>query len=116
MICDKCSAQINDSYQHLGRQLCEDCYMDALSPARTCDPWAAYNAKSFEGKPVVLDAPQIQMLDVLKRQGPMAPEDLLASLGGDWTSARVEREFATLKRLEKIRAVKDGTRILLRLF
>ena len=23
-----------------GQLLCDDCYMDALSPARTCDPWA----------------------------------------------------------------------------
>ena len=30
-----------------GQVLCEDCYMDLLSPAKACDPWAVYSAKTF---------------------------------------------------------------------
>ena len=30
------------------KKLCDDCYMDALSPTKTCDPWAVYTAKSIQ--------------------------------------------------------------------
>lgn len=41
MQCDRCKNVIEEGEEreHAGRILCEDCYMDALSPARTCDPW-----------------------------------------------------------------------------
>ena len=50
MECNRCHAKIEpgDEKQHLGQTLCEDCYMDALSPVKTCDPWAVHSAKSFE--------------------------------------------------------------------
>jgi hypothetical protein len=50
MQCDRCQANIEpgEEEQHLGQTLCEDCYMDALSPVKTCDPWAVHSAKSFE--------------------------------------------------------------------
>lgn len=28
-----------------GRTVCEECLMDILSPARTCDPWAVRSAR-----------------------------------------------------------------------
>ncbi len=48
MKCDKCSKPIDseEAREHNGWTLCEDCYMDNLSPTRTCDPWAFYTAKS----------------------------------------------------------------------
>lgn len=117
MKCDQCAATVSpeDACEHLGKHLCEDCYMDALSPAKTCDPWAAYSAKSFEGKPLDLCDTQKQILDVLKTKGPMTPEALLEKLGSNWTFPSLEREYATLQRLGKIRAVKEGEGILLRI-
>ena len=49
MKCEKCGKSINpgQEYDHFDKLLCEDCYMDALSPARTCDPWAVHSAKSL---------------------------------------------------------------------
>ena len=118
MECDQCRARISENLmcEHLGRKLCEECYMDVLSPVKTCDPWAAFNAKSFEGEPVKLCETQEQILDVLKTKGPLSPDQLLAALSGDWTYGTLEREFATLKRLEKIRAVREEGQILLRLW
>ena len=118
MECEKCNSPLAqaDACQHLGKTLCEDCYMDALSPTRTCDPWAQYNAKSFQGKPLKLCPTQERILEVLESQGPMSPEHLVDTLAGDWSRATLEREYATLKRLEKIRAVKGEDGILLRLW
>jgi len=44
--CDKCNCEISavDSYQYLGKTLCEDCYIDIKYPAKVCDPWAVYTA------------------------------------------------------------------------
>ena len=44
MKCNQCGREISgdESYSHRGRTLCEDCYIDAISPEKTCDPWATY--------------------------------------------------------------------------
>ena len=44
--CDRCGREISadDSYQHQGKALCEDCYIDIRYPAKACDPWAVYSA------------------------------------------------------------------------
>ncbi len=48
MLCQKenCRAEIEagEGRDFHGRLLCDDCYMDALSPVRTCDPWAVRSA------------------------------------------------------------------------
>ncbi|MCG8634309.1 MAG: hypothetical protein MI863_10805 [Desulfobacterales bacterium] len=114
MKCNKCSQVIQESDQreHYGQILCEDCYMDALSPVRTCDPWAAHAAKSFEkhnNDPAVLNPTQSQILKILKETGGVEPEDLLRRMGDKITKPVLEREFATLKHMEKVRAEqKDG--------
>jgi hypothetical protein len=44
--CQKCGREVpeEETHQHLGETLCDDCYIDALSPAKPCDPWAVYSA------------------------------------------------------------------------
>lgn len=44
MKCHRCGSEISgdDSYSYHGQVLCEDCYISAISPERTCDPWASY--------------------------------------------------------------------------
>lgn len=39
MICEMCKEQIaeGDQCNHLGKILCEDCYVEAIEPPRTCD-------------------------------------------------------------------------------
>lgn len=52
MECIKCKATILESEEkgHNRKIFCEDCYIDVLSPAKFCDPWADYAAKSFVEK------------------------------------------------------------------
>ena len=50
MKCHRCKGIIPDGEENdfHGQILCEDCYMDLLSPPKMCDPWAVHSAKSFE--------------------------------------------------------------------
>jgi hypothetical protein len=106
MNCDRCQQTIaeGEEQEHLGQILCEDCYMDALSPAKACDPWAVHSAKTFEmgrqGR-VELGEVQQKILAVLKETGGMKHAELadrLALKPGD-----MERELAALRHMEKIR-------------
>ena len=70
MECNKCKVVISDGEEREYNQeiLCEDCYIDVLSPAKFCDPWADYAAKSFiENNPnIELSTNQSLIIKVLK--------------------------------------------------
>ena len=114
MQCERCHQNIieGQQHQHLGRVLCEDCYMDVLSPAKTCDPWAVHSAKTFEkehGGRVTLTETQQQILEVLKASGTIRPEDLAARL--KIRPSDLERELAALRHMEKTRGeLRNGQR------
>lgn len=116
MQCDRCHQNIpeGEQYEHLGQVLCEDCYLDVLSPAKTCDPWAVHSAKSFEkeqGGRVALNETQQKILTLLKEIGAMTPEELAARLS--IKPADLEREIAALRHLEKLRGeLRRGKRYL----
>lgn len=121
MQCDQCKAAIaaGEVNVHLGRNLCEDCYMDALSPVRTCDPWAVHSAKTFEaqsGGTAAVSETQRRILGILEETGGLERHDLLKRLGGQMSDADLEREFASLRHMEKARAEKRGDKIFLRLW
>ena len=116
MQCTQCNTTIvsGDEREHLGRILCEDCYMDALSPVKTCDPWAVHSAKNFEaqaGGQAVTTELQERILMILKETGGAEPEMLLERL--QIKEAELEREIATLRHMEKLRAeLRDGRKVL----
>ena len=118
MECDRCNAVIEagEEREHLGQTLCEDCYMDALSPAKSCDPWAVHSAKSFErhsGGPVTLTPIQTEIIGILKETGGIERDALLEKFKETLTRPELEREFATLRHMEKARAEKRGGKIFL---
>ena len=74
MRCDSCNETIEEGEgrEHSGKMLCEICYMDAVSPVRTCDPWAVYGAKTFEknaGGITTLTPNQTMILEILGKAG-----------------------------------------------
>lgn len=118
MECSKCNTPLNDTNRndHLGQTLCDDCYMEALSPVKTCDPWAAYNAQRFEvnhKEPAQLDPAQARILELITSAGEIEPDVLLARLDGQMTRSELERRFATLKHMGKVGARKAGGKIFL---
>lgn len=121
MQCDRCktSLRAGEENEHLGRSLCEDCYMDALSPVRTCDPWAVHSAKTFEsqmGGQATLTDLQKNILKILKETGGVERHELLQRIGDGFSDADLTREFAPLRHMEKARAEKRGDKVFLRLW
>jgi hypothetical protein len=112
MKCERCEAFIpeGEARDHLGRTLCEDCYMDALSPAKTCDPWAVHSAKTLGkelGGRFDLTALQKKILEILQETGGAPPEHLVERL--NLSPMDLEREIAALRHMEKVRGeLRDG--------
>lgn len=108
MNCDRCQSTIagGDEREHLGQTLCEDCYMDALSTVKACDPWAVYTAKSMSSGGSALTRAQENILAELKETNGIEPEMLAGKLGLSLDD--LQREIATLRHMEKVRAAMNG--------
>lgn len=121
MRCDNCNISIDsgEEREHQGQVLCEDCYLDGLPPMKPCDPWAVYSATSLErhtGGAIILTPRQSEILRILKESGGLEREALLEALGGKLTMLELEREFATLRHMEKARGEKRGEKVFLRVW
>lgn len=121
MKCDRCENTIaaNEENIHQDKILCEDCYMIALSPIKTCDPWAVHSAKNFEkyaGDTKQLTEIQSAILKTLKNAGSLEPSELLEKLGSNMELSELQREFSTLRHMEKVKGEKQGEKVLWRLW
>lgn len=74
-----------------GLKLCEDCYIDAISPAKTCDPWATYTASRLDTQE--LNAAQETILKLIGEQGHASLADLIKATGLE--EAALMREIAS---------------------
>ena len=116
MKCDRCRENIEDGEERElhGQILCEDCYIDTLSPAKACDPWAVYSAKSFlkeDGSNVEITETQSKIVQILKETGGVEPEIISERL--QIKPSDLEREIATLRHMEKVRGeLREGKKIL----
>jgi hypothetical protein len=116
MKCEKCNAAIEpgEEREHYGQVLCEDCYMDALSPAKACDPWAVHSAKSLEANTgrVQLNPVQEKILKILEESGGIEPGMLSKRL--QTRPSDLEREIAALRHMEKVRGeLRDGKKVVI---
>ena len=121
MQCDRCKGVIEEGEEreHLGQTLCEDCYMDVLSPAKACDPWAVRSARSFEqhmGGTSTLTPIQSEIIRILEETGGIEPGALLRRLEGKLTQSQLEREFAALRHMEKVRGERRDGKVFIRLW
>lgn len=113
---ENCQAQIENGEERdfHGQMLCEDCYMDALSPARTCDPWAVRSASLAKesGETTEHDGGlQQKILDLIKESGGLSLAELAEKLFV--RQADIEREIAPLRHMEKIRAaMQNGKKVI----
>jgi hypothetical protein len=116
--CAKCGSAYDpaEAREHLGQMLCEDCYLDAMSPTKVCDPWAVHTAKSLKDLPGGHDLTprQQQLFDLVKERGEVPILEAAAHLG--LTEEDLRREFAPLRHMEKLRAFKKDNLILLTRF
>jgi hypothetical protein len=119
MKCDRCGKHIRagEEMAHYGQTLCEECYMQALSPARACDPWAVRSAQSLsqldEGYSE-LSGTQAEILQVLRETGGAEPKVIAERLR--MKLLELERELATLRHMEKVRGELREGRMIVRLW
>lgn len=111
MKCERCQADTDaaDCREFQGQTICEDCYMTVLSPPKACDPWAVYSAKSFSaqgGSGEQVTAVQAKILALLKATGGAEREVIAERL--ELSLARLDREIATLRHMEKLKAKMQG--------
>jgi hypothetical protein len=116
--CSKCGAGLapGEVREHQGQALCEDCYLEAVSPLQPCDPWAVHTAKSLkdkEGKHL-LTPEQQRLYELVQERGEVPMPEACAALG--LTEEDLRREFAVLRHMELLRARKRGRLIHLALF
>lgn len=105
MVCDRCGAEVGagETVTRGGQTLCEDCLMDALSPAKACDPWAVKLAKGAKdaGGTGELKGLEKALFELVSRRGRVPKEELPSLLGV--RLAEVERAFAVLRHMELLR-------------
>ena len=121
MKCNNCNKEIEsgEEREHLGKKLCEDCYIEELSPLKTCDPRAIHSAKMFEkysGINKTLTPVQAKILKILNEKGAVEPGQLLLDMASDQTLDDLTREFATLRHMEEVRGEKQEGKVFWRLW
>ena len=94
--------------------------MDALSPAKSCDPWAVYLATRTGTKDPSIKADltelQKQILRFIKEAGTITPDDLFGKLEGQVKMPDFKNALATLRHMEKIRGENIKGRVVLKLW
>ena len=117
MKCHRCGAHLEEgeSREHAGQELCEDCYIETLSPVQACDPWAVHLAKSDKMRSGVHLTPlQQKIYDLVKKRAAIPFPEAAKLLG--LTEEELRREFATLRHLELLRGQKHHQQVLITLF
>ncbi len=102
MKCNGCQDEISpdEAHEHAGRILCDDCYMDAMSPATGCDPWAIYTASRLEQQDKMFTQIQETILNLVQDKGRVTIPELLKATGLD--EKGLQREVVTLRHMEKV--------------
>jgi len=114
--CNSCGVSIGkgEEFEHLGRTLCEDCYLDALNPPKACDPWAVHTAKSSMAQGQQLTPLQERILTLLKDCGPLTAQEVMSEL--KISEAEFKNSFATLRHMELARGFREGDKVSYTLF
>jgi hypothetical protein len=119
--CERCGTNLqeNQATSVQGKVLCEDCTFDLLNPPKACDLLAVSSTLSIrkqlgqtgtEG----LSEQQRQIYNVIVERGRISREELTALL--KITPHELERQIATLRHCELIRAFKEGSTVYLTKF
>ena len=118
MKCQKCQRDIpeNESYTHLGETLCEDCYIDVRSPAKSCDPWAVYSATRTRETAGLTGAEGLNTLQqaiyaYIKDKGKATPDEVITKF--NITRNDLQNQIATLRHCELVKGHKEGSNIFL---
>lgn len=118
MKCQRCQRDIpeDETYRYLGETLCDDCYIDAMSPAKPCDPWAVYSAtrtressglKGVEGFTPL----QKEIYEFIKSKSKVTAAEVITNF--NITQHELKNVIATLRHCEMVRGQKEGAKVYL---
>lgn len=114
MICARCQEEIpqGEEMNHMGQVLCEDCYIEAIEPPRTCDVTAVYSAKlarKLAGQEGTEGLTELQkdIYEYVKRNGQVTPENIAKKF--QLPKWQLEKQFTILRHCELLKGAKiDG--------
>lgn len=121
MNCERCGDPLleDESYNHHGKILCEDCYIGALQPPKPCDVAAVHSAKKhreLSGQTGTEGLTNLQkdIYNYIKQQGKLTKKELMAHFKlPEW---ELEKQFAILRHCELVKGKKEGDQIFFVLF
>ena len=116
MLCGKCAGEISglSGHGHAGLILCEDCYIDAVSVLKTCDPWAVYSATRTVSKGESLTVIQKRILELIQAKTPRTLEEICHEL--TLSEQEFRSNFSTLRHMELTQACKKEGQVYYVLF
>jgi hypothetical protein len=118
MLCAQCGASLAgaEARDFGGQVLCEDCYIEVLSPVRTCDPWAVHLARSLKDSQGghQLTPRQQRLYELVKRKQDVSFPQAAHLL--DLKEEEVRQTFAVLRHMELLKATKKDDLIVMTLF
>jgi hypothetical protein len=114
--CQRCRRDVSEdeTYSYLSETLCDECYMDVMSPPKACDPWAVYSAtrtrqsaglKGVEG----LTDEQKDIYEFIKSRGKTNAAEVMARFS--MSQRELEKVVATLRHCELVRGQKEGYKV-----
>lgn len=121
MNCERCGDQLleEESYNHRGKILCEDCYIGAIQPPKSCDVTAVHSAKKHreltgENGTDGLTEQQRDIYNTIKREGKLTRQELMNRFKlQEW---ELEKQIAILRHCELVKAQKGEDQIYIVLF
>jgi len=114
--CNRCGREVpvENSYQHVGETLCEDCYIDIRYPVKACDPWAVYSAtrsresNGLEGTEGLTEQ-QREIYEFVREKGKATREEILAKF--NIKEMELQTNLAILRHCELVKGRKEGSRV-----
>lgn len=121
MICVRCQENIpnGEDYNYYGQILCEDCYIGAIEPPRTCDVAAVHCAKisrlsAGQTGTDGLAELQTEIYNYIKLKTKVTKRELLEKFRiAEW---ELDKQFAVLRHCELVKGRKVGDMVYLVLF
>jgi hypothetical protein len=116
MICAKCREEIpaGDEMQLHGQTVCEDCFIIAVQPPKTCDVAAVQSAVTHRkqaGQTGTEGLTELQkkIYEFVKEKGKVTRPEIAERFDlKDW---ELERNFAVLRHCELLKGTKEGKTI-----
>ncbi len=113
MDCMQCGQNIpeGENYSHAGKKLCEDCYLEAVSIPKTCDPLSVRAARvdresrGIKGEEGLLPI-QKEIFNFIKEKQKVTREEITGRF--NLSPKDLEKHFAVLRHCELAKANKEG--------